>query len=69
MNKVTHTSILCWAIAHLNSEAHKEMEKQEKAKAMGATDIADMLQSKIDDYVETIGTLKTLYYIETGNAF
>lgn len=69
MKKVTHTNILCWAISHLNSEAQKEMERQEKAKAANATDIANMLQSNIDDIMEKIEVIKTIYEIETGTKF
>ena len=69
MKKVTYTNLLCHTIAHLNNEAQAMMEKQEKAKAMGAVDIVASLQAVIDDYVETIETVKTMYEIETGKPY
>ena len=66
MKKVTYTNLLCYAIERLNDLANAEMERQEKAKAMGASDIVAMLQTKIDEYAETIETVKTMYEIETG---
>lgn len=66
MKKVTYTNLLCYTIERLSDLANAESERQEKAKELGATDLVAMLQSKIDEYTETIETVKTMYEIETG---